>query len=494
MIHTINIATREEFNNFIYSGVICTNDFEIIAANTAFTESFFIPEKKSHIDDIVELVDSKESIKELLTKKHITVQKAIIRGNERAFYRFEKVGHDFAANDQVICIKDVTEEIIANTTIYKKFFDLANTIPIPIVVSDFEKNIFINSEGEELLKKIFGSVDLFKEQVVGFSGLYKTVFESNEIAEAYSKVRQTGKPVKNLFTPVKEIKSNEFVLLLNISLITDLNDEPIGYLTTFENITEVFNFNRELHYSLLNLKGVIEAFARDRIAYLLAYGEEETVKHLLEVRLFSELIAENIEKDNTIPNKEILEYSKLTPIYIRMLGLAALLHDFGKIEPHIFSLIAEPRKLSFAEYETVKDHVRLGANLIGDDNEMLRMCWLVAMYHHEKYDGSGYPDGLQGHEIPLSARIVAFADMYSALKSKRPYKEAIRNSDEIVAILKENESSFDPIVFRIGMQLIPQMEEKSDYLEKEYRNFEMTAEDAVKLITDVFTAISSRNN
>ena len=492
MEEIIKISSKEEFVKYSHPGLICSGEFDIIEANESFKKLFFIPENNSKLNDIVELVDSDKNINEYLLMKHITVQKAIIRGDERAFYRFERLGHSIDSADQVICIKDVTDEVIKNNTIYKKFFDLANSLPIPIIVSDFEKNLFINNEGYELVEKIFDSIDIFKSQVYNFSGLYKKIFELNDVSRHYKYVRETGNSVKNIFTPIKEQDREEVVLLSNISLVTDLNDQPVGYLTTFENITEVFNFNRELHYSLMNLKGVIEAFARDRIAYLLAYGEEETVKHLLEVRYFSELIAETILTDTTIPNKEILEYSKINPIYIRMLGLAALLHDFGKVEPHIYKLIAEPRRLSSEEYEQVKGHAKLGADFIGYDNEMLRMCWLVALYHHEKYDGSGYPEGLKGREIPLSARIVAFADMYSALKSKRPYKDAMKNTNEILNIIQQNESSFDPVVFRIGMKLVPEMEKKSEFLEKEYKNFEMTAEDAIKLITDVFNAIKSR--
>lgn len=378
---------------------------------------------------------------------------------------------------------------ISREAIFGKFIEIAEHIPIPIIVYDFRKNLSINREGKNAVAGIFGSEKEFMAQIKDRTGLYKSIVAENEIVDKYRQVRKTGEAMRNIFIPVYK-DGMEHIFLMNISLLTDIpNGTPFGFLTTFENITEVFNFNRELHYSLLNLKAVIEAFARDRIAYLLAYGEEETVKHLIEVRTFSELIADSIMKDSTISNKEILEYSKITPIYIKMLGLAALLHDFGKVEPKIHRLITSPRALTEDEYALVKEHPRLGANLIGYENEMLRMCWLVALYHHERWDGKGYPDGLKEHNIPLSARIVAFADMYSALKNKRAYKDPISSLEDIIVILKDNETAFDPVVYRSGMRLLAEMEMQSERIEEEYRNFEITAEEAVKLITDVFNAI-----
>ncbi len=381
-----------------------------------------------------------------------------------------------------------------NDIIFKKYFEIYEQIPIPIVFRDFEKNLYLNPPAHTLVEKLFDGFNNYKDQVEFYKGYYKEICEHHDLNVVYKEVFKTHKAAGNIFVPLKTAKENEQILLFNISLMTDFNEIPIGFLTVMEDITEIFNYNRELHYSLLSLKGVIEAFAHDRIAYLIAYGEEETVKHLIEVRTFSEMIADAIMRDNIIENKDVLEYSKITPLYMRMLGLAALLHDFGKVEPDIHKLISQPRSLTEDEYEQVKHHAHLGAKLIGYENEMLRMCWLVALYHHEKYDGSGYPSGLKGRDIPLSARIVAFADMYSAIKSKRPYKDSIDDLNEIISQIEQCKNSFDPIVYRIGMSLIPDMYEKSGFIEEEYKNFELNAEEALKLITDVFNVIMKKSD
>jgi putative two-component system response regulator len=221
------------------------------------------------------------------------------------------------------------------------------------------------------------------------------------------------------------------------------------------------------------------------MVYLLSYEHEETVKHLMEVRAFSKLIAGRIMSNTGIHKKKILEYSKITPLYIILLEISALLHDFGKIHKEIKPLIRLPRKLTREEYERVKKHTGYGAELIGNSNEMLRMCQLVARYHHEKWDGSGYPEGLRGNEIPLSARIVAFADMFSALRDERAYKKAITDEGEIIRIFYQCEKHFDPVVFQAGIELIPEMLELTLKIDLRYRDLKMTSDSFIQFLRGV---------
>jgi len=125
---------------------------------------------------------------------------------------------------------------------------------------------------------------------------------------------------------------------------------------------------------------------------------------------------------------------------------ASPMHDLGKIgiPDHI---LRKPAKLDPAEWEIMKQHTVIGATILKDsDAEFIRMGEAVARNHHEKWDGSGYPNQLKGTDIPIASRIAAIADVFDALTSKRPYKEPF-SVEKSLAIIKEGSGShFDPDV------------------------------------------------
>jgi putative two-component system response regulator len=123
---------------------------------------------------------------------------------------------------------------------------------------------------------------------------------------------------------------------------------------------------------------------------------------------------------------------------------AAPMHDIGKIGiPD--AILQKPGKLTPEEWEIMKTHTSIGASIIGeDDSDLLKMARVIALNHHEKWDGSGYPGGLAGQAIPLEARIVALADVFDALTSVRPYKHAWPTHEAVDYIKQQSGSHFDP--------------------------------------------------
>lgn len=123
---------------------------------------------------------------------------------------------------------------------------------------------------------------------------------------------------------------------------------------------------------------------------------------------------------------------------------AAPMHDVGKIGISD-AILKKPGKLEFEEFEEMKKHCEIGAEILGDkDSELMTIAKEVALTHHEKWDGSGYPNGLSGENIPLYGRIVAIADVFDALTSERPYKKAWTVEDALALIEREAGSHFDP--------------------------------------------------
>lgn len=127
--------------------------------------------------------------------------------------------------------------------------------------------------------------------------------------------------------------------------------------------------------------------------------------------------------------------------------LAATMHDVGKIAiPD--DILRKPDKLTDDEFELMKTHTLMGGHILGgSDVAMLHMAEDIAVFHHEKWDGSGYPHGLRGKTIPMSARIVSIVDVYDALITKRIYKEAWTEDDAIESMLKDRGVRFDPDLF-----------------------------------------------
>lgn len=166
-----------------------------------------------------------------------------------------------------------------------------------------------------------------------------------------------------------------------------------------------------------------------RLAKAGEYRDEETGGHILRMASFSRLIAERLG---------------LSKNDCQVIETAAPMHDIGKIGiPD--GVLLKPGKLDTEEFRTMQTHARIGYEILKDSpSKYLQMGAIIAYGHHEKFDGQGYPNGLVGEAIPLPARIVAVADVFDALTSKRPYKHAWSVQDAVEYLQTEQGRHFDP--------------------------------------------------
>jgi len=134
---------------------------------------------------------------------------------------------------------------------------------------------------------------------------------------------------------------------------------------------------------------------------------------------------------------------------------ASPMHDVGKIGiPD--GILLKPGKLDPEEWEIMKTHAEIGADIMGDfDSPLMRMAGMIAFTHHEKYDGSGYPNGIKGNGIPIEGRIAAICDVFDALTSERPYKEAWSVERAVDLINEESGKHFDPELVRLFNEILP---------------------------------------
>lgn len=179
-----------------------------------------------------------------------------------------------------------------------------------------------------------------------------------------------------------------------------------------------------------------------RLGLAAEYKDNETGLHVIRMSHYSQTLAKALGHSEDSAEK-ILHASPM--------------HDIGKIGiPD--SILLKPGKLDPEEWDIMKTHPTIGAEIIGDhDSSLLRMAKSIALNHHEKWDGSGYPNGIKGDDIPVEARIVTIADVFDALTTERPYKKAWSIEDAVNHIRKGAGSHFDPGLVPIFLNLMPDL-------------------------------------
>ena len=193
------------------------------------------------------------------------------------------------------------------------------------------------------------------------------------------------------------------------------------------------------------------------LASLAETRDNETGNHILRTQRYIRVLAEKL--------RENPKYAPaINDEYIKTLFKSAPLHDIGKVGiPD--AVLLKPGKLTDDEFAIMKTHTRLGYEAIlraeeslGMELDFLKMSKEIALSHQEKWDGSGYPEGLAGEKIPLSARLMAVADVYDALISKRVYKPSMTGAEAAAIISKGKSTHFDPDVVDAFEAVLPQFE------------------------------------
>jgi putative two-component system response regulator len=194
--------------------------------------------------------------------------------------------------------------------------------------------------------------------------------------------------------------------------------------------SEIIRRTADLKHAFENIKSAsLETIYRLSVAS--EYKDHDTGAHIKRVSLYAAAVARQMGLDeNTIENT----------LY------AAPMHDLGKIGiPDL--ILNKPAKLDPLEWEIMKQHTIIGAKILkGSEAEYIKLGETIALHHHEKWDGSGYPNGLKGTDIPITGRITAIADVFDALISKRPYRDALSLKKSLVIIREGRGSHFDPDV------------------------------------------------
>ena len=217
------------------------------------------------------------------------------------------------------------------------------------------------------------------------------------------------------------------------------NDHMKNYQSQLE--TEVAARTQEIKLAL-NKATQASLETIHRLSRAAEYKDEDTGAHILRMSHYSALIARSMGLNETT---------------VKRILYAAPMHDVGKIgiPDHI---LLKPGRLTPEEWVVMRQHTTIGGAILeGSDEGFIRLGEVIALTHHERWDGSGYPNGLKGSRIPLAGRIVAIADVFDALMSKRPYKEPFPLEKSLSIIREGAGSHFDPAVVYTFFDILNQI-------------------------------------
>ncbi len=249
------------------------------------------------------------------------------------------------------------------------------------------------------------------------------------------------------FQLVRAIRDNEvhYTYILVISGLKDKESIVAAIAAGADDYIVKPFYSGELEVRLNSAERILRLQSQDMLIFAMAqladYRSRETGNHLKRVQHFSRILAEDLGKN---------DYSELNKARATVIESLSCLHDIGKVAiPD--SILNKPGKLTKLEFSIMKEHSHIGGRLIEDvyhktGSEHLGVAKDIVMHHHEKWDGTGYPDGIKGLDIPLAARIVALADVFDALATERCYKPAFSKEQCRSIILKEEGRHFDPSI------------------------------------------------
>ncbi|MBI5897383.1 MAG: PAS domain S-box protein [Desulfobacterales bacterium] len=263
------------------------------------------------------------------------------------------------------------------------------------------------------------------------------------IAHYFQEILTTGRPGKPFSCNLIARNGSTIFLEIISSLVRDKAGQPVGFRNVGRDVGERKRLEHDLFESHKHVQTARVATILG-LAKLAEYRDEDTGTHLERIREYARIIARELARQPRYRGYITLEY--IEDIYN-----SAILHDIGKVGVPD-AILLKPGKLTREEFEIIKTHATLGGDALRaveaniEGQTFLTLGKEIAYYHHEKWDGSGYPKGLKGEHIPLSARIVALADVYDALTSKRIYKEAFTHQKAVEIIVKDRGTHFAPDV------------------------------------------------
>ncbi len=265
----------------------------------------------------------------------------------------------------------------------------------------------------------------------------------------------------------KKKNKENWIVNITFSPIRNEDSQIFAYAGIFKDVTSQREVEQALITSLQQMNLAQEAIIFG-MARLAEHRDKDTGFHLERIRNYCKVLAEALLKKRLYP--DIIDSE-----FIQMLYRTAPLHDIGKVGIPDYILLKSDTLTEY-EFDIMKSHTLIGFNTLNSilklygDMPFLKMGIEIAYCHHERWDGSGYPQGLKGNAIPLSAQILAIVDVYDALTTERTYKKAYKHNAALETMKKEKGKHFSPKIFDIFLEISDEINEIS----KSFSEFDET--------------------
>lgn len=346
--------------------------------------------------------------------------------------------------------------------------------------SEVQKQQILVVDDSELNRGIL--IEMLKEEF--------DIIEAENGKEAVDKIRKYGKKLSVVLLDIVMPVMDGFEVLSVMNRNHWIEDIPVIMISSEESegfIRKAFNFGVSDYISrpfdcdivYQRVFNTIKLYAKQRrlmtlvsdqilekeknnqmmvevLSQIVEFRNEESGLHVLHIKILTEMLLEYLVQKT--------DKYELSPEECHMIATASAFHDIGKIGIDE-KILNKPGKLTPEEFEQIKQHTLIGASMLDKmdrykDEPLIKIAYQICRWHHERYDGRGYPDGLFGEEIPISAQIVSIADVYDALISERAYKKAFSHEKALEMIVNGECGTFNPLLLETLVEIQPKLKEK----------------------------------
>ena len=348
--------------------------------------------------------------------------------------------------------------------------------------SEVQKQQILVVDDSELNRGIL--IEMLKEEF--------DIIEAENGKEAVDKIRKYGKKLSVILLDIVMPVMDGFEVLSVMNRNHWIEDIPVIMISSEESegfIRKAFNFGVSDYISrpfdcdivYQRVFNTIKLYAKQRrlmtlvsdqilekeknnqmmvevLSQIVEFRNEESGLHVLHIKILTEMLLEYLVQKT--------DKYELSPDECHMIATASAFHDIGKIGIDE-KILNKPGKLTPEEFEQIKQHTLIGASMLDKmdrykDEPLIKIAYQICRWHHERYDGRGYPDGLFGEEIPISAQIVSIADVYDALISERAYKKAFSHEKALKMIVNGECGTFNPLLLETLVEIQPKLKEKME--------------------------------